>query len=801
LAEVLGAYAALGSPLVAVRSSAVEEDAFERSLAGAYTTVLNVQGDGELLAAIETCIAAYHSDTACQLRKDYGAPAAGLALIVQTMAPALAAGVLFTSNPVNGHLGESLVSATWGLGEPLVSGRVTPDEFVVRRSDKKVLSQTVGDKAFILAAGHGEREQPRTQREDRPSLTPGQLAELVALGVRVEQHFGFPQDIEWALTEDGFVLLQSRPIPTLAAAYYNRKLELWAGNDDAGELPGTLWSRAYSDEIWTKPTSPLFYTTHNLSGTFAWYFGTVGNTAKLPEAVFRYHRAAAYVDVRYLEEQLAYQPKFARIEGLLNLLPPERRAAVKQAPWRWRGRLRQIRTLERSPDRAQSVFKVHKLVKAQWPAWLHVVRRWREIDLATLNDGALLAHLGEVHAESAKVGMPCAVGVLFHGYDLTLLLQGMLDSWLPDEPGAFGLLTSALEESETVTEAHAIWRLSRQALEDVEATQALREARWEDLRQRLAGSERGQRLLQGIDDFLATHYHRGANYKDVIWPRWGDDPHLLLATLRIYLDPAMEDPAVAHRRQRARRIEATNSVLRRLRAQLPLGPLKEQALRYVLKYAQIYLAHRDNHRFYYDHAHWEVRRTFREMGARLAARGALDAPDDVFFLGQDEVTAALSGGLSLEEALRRARVRKRWFESADPMGSPRFLHGDEPIEEGTETEAAEGRRLTGVAASAGSATAVARVVLNVQDLGRVGRGEVLVANQTDPGWTPVFSRIGALVMETGSVLAHGTTLCREYGLPAVTGVAGATSSIRDGDLVRVDGSHGNVTVLSAGGEG
>lgn len=793
---VLDAYHAMGSVPVAVRSSAVEEDSADYSFAGIYETKLNVVGDEAIMHAIQQCSRAYAHQSAMAYGTQNNRPASlGLALVVQPMLPAIAAGVVFTANPATARLGEMVVNSTIGLAEPLVAGEIDADQFVLNREDGRMLSVHLGKKEAVLEA-IGTRIE-RLSPLERPSLSESELRELWALALRVEAHYGgYPQDIEWVRTEQGYHLLQSRPITTLATEYYTRQLELWASQPASGERQDTVRTRAWSDEFWTRPTSPLFYTTHNLTGAFGRYFSVVGHKGDLPVAVFRRYRAAAYLDVRLLEAQIAYQPKFARVPGLLNLLPEVMQSDVASRPWQWKGRVRQLWRLEVKERATSSLRNNHRVVDRQWPLWQKTVEEWRQLDLDTLGPDGLLNHLATVHVESGKVGMPCSVGVFFHAQDLSLVLQGLLRRWLDDNGTLFARLTSALDGSETVKEAHALWTLARKAGVDKQLEEAVRRHSFEDLSEQVATLPGGSEFLSSIAEFLSSHYHRGANYKDVMWSRWGDDPDLLLASIRLYLDEHSEDPTVLQKRQAAVRRRATHEVKLLLRRSGVTGQLRAAIILCVLKYAQTYLALRDNHRFYYDFSHWEVRRTFLAMGRLICQSGGLDRAEDVFLLGQSEVLSALRGELAYSEVKRRAQVRKKQFDEDCNSQAPKFLRGDHALEVANQTQSHAD--VVGLAAGFGVVTGTARVLRDVSEFSRVRRGDILVAHQTDPGWTPLFSHIGGLVLETGSVLAHGASLAREYGLPAVTAAEGATRLIADGDVVTVNGSTGTVLIHRGG---
>ena len=209
----------------------------------------------------------------------------------------------------------------------------------------------------------------------------------------------------------------------------------------------------------------------------------------------------------------------------------------------------------------------------------------------------------------------------------------------------------------------------------------------------------------------------------------------------------------------------------------------------------IYAALRDNHRLYYDRVWWALRRYYLEVGRRLAASGLLAAADDVFFLSRDELGELRAGDLQPDAAAERVTFRRKQWQETNSWQPPKFLvDGYAPAEQLTLAEL-DAETMVGLSASPGSATGRARVLHDVADLEQVRPGEILVARQTDPGWTPVFSRLGALVLETGGVLAHGASLCREYGLPCVTVVERASTRIRTGDLVAVSGTNGTVSIL------
>ena len=209
-----------GEPLVAVRSSAADEDGLQSSFAGQHETILGVSGIAELLAAIAECRASAHSERALHYRRANGLapPRAPLPVLVQLLVPADAAAVVFSVNPVTPRSGEVLVNAAFGLGESIVGGTVTPDEWALARGSLAVARRTIADKRrMTVRAPGGSREVdvPAPLRR-LPSLSDEQARAAAALALRLENDLGFPVDLELAWTGDDLHLLQCRPITTLA---------------------------------------------------------------------------------------------------------------------------------------------------------------------------------------------------------------------------------------------------------------------------------------------------------------------------------------------------------------------------------------------------------------------------------------------------------------------------------------------------------------------------------------------------------------------------------------------------------
>ena len=253
--ELLAARKELGAA-VAVRSSATAEDLADASFAGQQDTFLDVCGDDALLAAVRDCWASLWTERAVDYRARRGIDPAevALAVVVQEMADADAAGVMFTANPTTGARHEVVIAAAWGLGEAVVGGAVTTDDLVVEKATGRVRSRATAEKAVMtVATGAGTQERPvPDDRRSRPVLTDAEAAALAALGGRIEEWFGAPQDVEWARAEAAFAVVQSRPITALPEPAAAPPTD-WSVPD-----PTSFYVRASIVEQLPDPLTPLF---------------------------------------------------------------------------------------------------------------------------------------------------------------------------------------------------------------------------------------------------------------------------------------------------------------------------------------------------------------------------------------------------------------------------------------------------------------------------------------------------------------------------------------------------------------
>ena len=746
--EITEAWTALGGGPVAVRSSATAEDLEGASFAGQQDTYLNVDGSSALLDAVRRCWASLWTDRAMAYRARQGLDPAevALAVVVQEMVEADAAGVLFTANPTNGRRDELVVSAAWGLGESVVGGSVTTDDLVVDKSTLHVVARTTADKAVMTVyagAGTAEIAVPASRRSE-PVLDDKAAATLAELGVRIEGHYGAPQDVEWARAGGEFFVVQARPITALPEPAAAPPTD-WSVPDPKG-----FYFRASIVEQLPDPLSPLF---------------------------------AGLVDGS-VEQSLA--ALMAKIAGRGPARPGELGLpTVNGYAYYHYGRATMLRM-------TASTFRGLKLLPSlgpeHWrtvarPDYVAAVEAWRARPLdrftdAQLLDGVLeLLDAGTTYYTAVQSIIPIAAfsEVFFtRFYDRAVRRKG--------DPAASTFLLgfdSAPILAEKSLYELAVWTRGHAALAD--AVRADPAAVWSG-----TGPEPADEWRARFTAHLARFGHTTYNL-DFLHPTPADEPAPLFAALRFALDGGGTSPYDRQAASAARRDELTDATVARL------DPARRKVFLRLLRWAQRVAPVREDALAAIGLAWPQMRHMVAELGRRLVDAGVIAQADDVYWLRPEEVRAGAvaEGAVAQRKALWRGQMRV-----TPPQVLPAGTVFDRmeslfPAASGAQT----GPVLRGTGASAGQVTAPARVLGGPADFGRMRPGDVLVASITTPAWTSLFTQAAAVVTDVGGPLSHSSIVAREYGIPAVLGTGVATRRIADGALVRVDGDAGTVTLL------
>lgn len=755
--------------LCVVRSSATAEDLAGASFAGQHGTYYYVDGD-RLLEMIRHCWASLWSPEATSYRASHGISHASvrMAVVVQQMVRSEVSGVAFTANPVTGERDVVVIESSFGMGAAIVDGRVTPDRYLLARDGGLSLRERrIAQKRFMvptrLPEGGAERlEAVPHERQRRETLTPEQAREVARWALRCEEHFGAPQDIEWAIADGRFHLLQSRPITTLSRP----------GSDRA--VPGQWVLFKAIAENFTDPITPL--------------------TADLLSVLFgpglRFIGGRLYIDLRLIAPLVPLKMSDEELAGALYLTA--------------RAEARPIRVSLRKLPLALAAGLFSYLALGVLLARTRgmpdgFMERYRGLCREVGDDQTL----DPVQALRRVTVLPRLLDPLGHMalfVNVTSLrfapwmaaLRHMLGRWLPAlRPDAVALLCSGSEGVLSAELGRGVGELAREARREPAVRAILVGQDSAHALGRLRAEPLARAFVQRLEAFLAVHGHRALKELEIRAVRFEEDPAPVLGMVRNHL-LAEADREVHPGRAAGERLALEDEVRRSLGTS-PLGRVRWWLVRLAARRARYYLKLRENSRFYHIMSIGMLRKRILSVEAELRADGRLKCKDDVFFLKWNEVAALRAGRLrwlDVEERIRQRRLEHVRLAKVDP---PRTV-GIELRETTTPAPAEEGR-LQGQSASPGRHVGIARVILDPSVDATLRPGEVLVAPYTDPAWTPLFLTAGAAVVEVGSYLSHAGTVAREYGLPCVVDVDSCTRLIPTGARVEVDGGRGVVRIL------
>lgn len=782
-ADLLRAYRELGAGRVAVRSSATAEDSPEASFAGQQETYLNVEGEEALVAAVKACRASLASERsrAYQQRQGVSESDVAMAVVVQGMVDSEVSGVLFTRDPLDAS-GETLrLEASWGLGEAIVSGRVTPDSFQVDRETGRVRDRRVAEKGEMVTRD-GVRPVPEDLRR-APCLTEAEVLVLTDLARRVEALYGSPQDVEWALADGKAWLLQARPITAMSGGERERarrgEIERLRALADP---QGTVWSRYSLAEVVPEPlpmTWSLLRRFMSGSGGYGLMYRDLGYDPdpELDEAgVLDLVCGRPYFNLsrerRIYFRDFPYGYSFEALKAdpqrAIHPTPETRLESAPRGFW-----LRLPRTIVRmvAADRRVKALRrsFHQELRERIaPEFLAEVRAARSEPLDALPAERLVERfvywqdrtLNRFARESLKPSV-------FAGLALAALEQDLAKRMPASDPGR-------QEKARTLARA-----LVARARPDPDA----------DVSHCLQQAAAGEITFQELVDRVG---HRGSLEMELAQPRWREQPETLAS---LVAGMRADGPAASEEGQASDTGSANHwggeghGGADRTRMAPPEEPV-EPALAEELRWARLYLGLRETAKHWLMAGYEEIRRCLVELDRRYGLEGG------IFYLEAQELPELVAGADLSARIWERRRARDLLLS----LDCPRVLFSDN-LEAIGRPEAGVGQSvLTGAAVSGGVVEGPALVAHRPDQVPAEARDFVLVCPSTDPGWSAVFLRARGLVMETGGVLSHGAIVAREFGIPAVVNLPGLFGQVGTGMTLRVDGDLGVVTVLESGGK-
>jgi pyruvate,water dikinase len=736
---------------LAVRSSGIAEDLPDASFAGQYTTVLNVQGFDALTAAVKECWASTFSDHATKYRMAKGEiTKVEMAILIQVLIPADAAGVAFSANPVTGDRRECVINAVRGRGERLVSGQATPEEWVFR--GEEVIRHIASEDAITIDEAHA-------------------IAELAR---RAEMYFTTPQDVEWALKEGKLYLLQTRPITAIP----NSSTQLTPIHI---EVPSGFWERDTAH--FSSPITPMLRSAIIPIQESSFHHMMEENSMLIDGFQFREIGGWLYSRVVPLGEK-APSPNVAykRVEGLIHVVRSDK--------------------IFRDIERWYNLWK---------PNIIKRISQLNQVDVTLLSNNHLLQHLKAVYqfVDDCINIHALITAADFLVTELVLTCQDLL-GW--NARKSLTLLSGL--SSQTTEPVYHLFELTQYVQKKPEIRQLLNHVD-KDTPDKLTTTD--ATFASAFNLYLQNFGKRTLRW-DLDQETLIERPELVLKMIQDQLTHNYDFTAEAAALEQQR-----TQILAEARQSLATHSSEDQTkFERALERATRAYPIREEHEYYLTSVPFALfRYALLEIGQRLMMQGKLDQSNDIFFLELDEAAIAFQKGLD-----RKILVTQRKGEYAWAQANPGPLFFGEPppppsieglppeaqhamrvmawLVEGmfasqtiqqTKQEVQKGR-ITGLAASSGRYTGSVRLIKSEAEFTKFRVGEVLVCTTTQPPWSVLFPSVGALVTDGGGILSHPAIIAREYHVPAVVATGNATSILRDGQVVTVDGDTGSIEIVT-----
>ena len=752
----------------AVRSSGTAEDLPTASFAGQQDTYLNVVGPETVLRHVSRCWASLFTERAViyRMRNGIDQRKVQMAVVVQQMVFADASGILFTADPVSGNRTIVSVEASFGLGEALVSGLVTPDVYKVRRD--VIVEKTIGTKRLAITAsseGGTRRDAIESTRQGQPALTDNAVLRLAQLARRIEAHFGSPQDIEWCFAGGDFQFVQSRPITTLFPV---------PARDDDGE--NHVYISVGHQQMMTDAMKPLGISMWQLIAARPMYTAGGRLFVDVARDLASPARRAGLLMLAKSDPLIgdALEAIVAR-EGFLPSLPNDSNADV---PVRF---VAETAPIETDPA-----------VVAELMAGSEDSLAALERDIQTKSGAALLDFILTDIAELKRIlFLPRSHQAIMAGMQATWWLNEQLAAWLGEKNAADTLAQSA-PNNVTSEMGLALLDVADVIRQHPEVVAFLRRVHDDNFVKELTRLRGGRETRDALEGWLEKYGVRGVGEIDITRPRWAERPLALVPILLGHVEHF--EPGAGKRRFEEGLTEARKKeeeLLERLRV-LPNGEEKAREVKRMIDRLRTFIGYREYPKYGMVSRTFLYKRALMKEAERLVQDGVLREREDIFYLTFAELQEVVRTHRADDALIRRRRDEFRSYQSLRP---PRVLTSDGEVVAGSyRREGVPAGALVGLAVSAGVVEGRARVIADIAEAD-LEPGDILVTAFTDPSWTPLFVSIKGLVTEAGGLMTHGAVIAREYGLPAVVGVEHATRLIEDGQRIRVHGTEGYVEIV------
>ncbi|MFX0090271.1 MAG: PEP/pyruvate-binding domain-containing protein [Candidatus Hodarchaeota archaeon] len=793
LSAVLSAYNDLGNPPVAVRSSATAEDLADLSFAGQHDTVLNVTGEKTLKEAIITCLSSLWTARAIDYRQRNNISHEGLALavIVQEMVASDTSGVMFTVNPLTGKRSEYVIDATFGLGEALVSGQIEPDHYVVESMGGKIVHKKLGSKSkSIRSQEGGGTKEVQENVSGKETLSSSNISELIRLGKQVSEHYGNPQDIEWAFANNTLYLLQSRPVTSL----FPLPAEFLSGPPRVGFSFGAVQGIL-------GPITPLGQD-HVILFLLGVARGFGYNPSFDEQKILWIAGERLWLDLSGIIRTHGSRTALLKFSSFIDLTTQQILKHIANDPWLFPRKRPNVKMLLRVTRiilfivrRAGSFVLQPRKERHDKQALIEEAIRIMERQSAKLQTlEQKVAYYRKVVDRLAWYGFLPIVPAIPVGYGPLLILDHLASNLTGERNLAYEL-TRSLPNNPTTEMNLVLGETAKTIKADPASKDRFLQATADELASDYLNGQLPMVGQEALTAFLETYGMRGLGEIDLGRPRWHEKPVPVIKTLQNYIKlPDDQTPSAQFKKGIKAANDAYNKLFSAVRASKG-GDLKTRGLNAGITRARELAGLREFPKYSVVRIFWIMRKMLLESGQDLMSAGVLDDARDIFFLRYRELEKLAAGDQRDWKSLVQAR-RENYEREKQRRLIPRLILSDGRVfYEGSSAKTGQVENMiTGSPVSPGVVEGKARVVFDPYE-SELEPGEILVCPATDPSWTPLFLVAGGLVMEVGGLMQHGAVVAREHNIPAVVSVNHATARIRTGQLLRVNGTTGQITII------
>ncbi|YCI79102.1 phosphoenolpyruvate synthase [Bacillus sp. R1-10] len=758
----------------AVRSSATAEDLPFASFAGQQDTYLNIKGKDAILQHISKCWASLFTDRAVIYRMQNGFDhrKVYLSVVIQRMIFPQASGILFTADPVSSNRKVLSIDASFGLGEALVNGLVSADNYKVQEG--RIVEKKISTKKLAIYA---RKEGGTVEKEIEPgqqvlsTLSDEQVLEFERIGRKLEAHFGWPQDIEWCLVGDTFYIVQSRPITTLYPI------------PEANDQENHVYVSVGHQQMMTDAMKPL--------GLSFWLLTT--------PAPMRIAGGRLFVDVTHmvtspdsrkmLVEAMGQHDPLMK-DALINII--ERGDFIKSVP-----NDKQEQSSGKSNKSVPSADSTEQIENDPTIVSELIKRSQTSIEelkqnIQTKSGSDLFDFILEDIQILKKILFdPQSSAVFMAAIDASSWINEKMNKWL-GEKNAADTLSQSVPNNITSEMGLALMDVADVIRPYPEVIDYLQQVKDDNFMDELVKFDGGQETQDAIYDYLGKYGMRCAGEIDITKTRWSEKPTTLVPVILSNIknfEPNASNRKFEQGRQEA--LKKEQELLERLK-QLPDGEHKAKETKRMISLIRNFIGYREYPKYGMVNRYFVYKQALLKEAEQLVQSNVIHETEDIYYLTFEEFHEVVRTNKLDYQMISKRKDEYKLYEKLIP---PRVITSDGEIIVGEyKRENLPAEAIVGQPVSSGVIEGRARVILNMEDAD-LEDGDILVTTFTDPSWTPLFVSIKGLVTEVGGLMTHGAVIAREYGLPAVVGVVNATKLIKDGQRIRVNGTEGYIEIL------